>query len=321
MLAVQAKVGRDGEPPLAANVRSVQGSERQPTVRALVTGGAGFIGSHLVDRLLVDGHHATVYDKVYGGDLFDATTLGMALRGRDVVFHFAANASVRGGTDNPALDLEQNLIGTSRLLEAMRQTGVTRIAFASSSAVYGNTTVHPTPETAPFPIQTSLYAASKVAAEALISAYCHGFGMQATIFRFVPVLGEGYRRGHVYDFWRKLKADPTCIEVLGDGQQRKAYLHVSDVVEAILCGVTYRITAGQVDIFNVSGEETASVDDSLGWICEEMGVTPQRVYTYGSWAGDKPLTLLDGTKLRELGWQPKVSVRDAVVRTVRSFRE
>ncbi len=279
-------------------------------VRALVTGGAGFVGSHLVEALEARGDDVIVYDITTGGDLFDTNTLAYCMRGHDVVYHFAANANPH--KSHPTVDLEQNLLGTARVLEAMRAADVSRIVFASSSSVYGDCQVFPTPEDAPLSNQTSLYGASKMAAEGLISAYTRTFGMQATIFRFAPMLGEGYRRGHVIDFWRKLKANPDCIEVLGDGEQRRSYVYVKDAMAAVE-GIERSGT------FNVSGDETPSVNQSLDWICEVMGVHPRRVYTGDSWSGDKGLTWLDTSRLRALGWSPTISVREAVERTVRSF--
>ena len=201
--------------------------------RALVTGGAGFIGSHLVDRLLGSGGRVTVYDNlstgrrrflesaegnpaltVIVGDLFDTAGLRTAMRGHDIVFHLAANADVRMGPENPRRDLEQNTIATHNVLEAMRLTGVQRIVFASTGSVYGDPSVFPTPEDCPFPVQTSLYGAAKVAGEGLLSAYSTAFGIQAWIFRFVSILGERYQHGHVIDFYRKLRANPDEVEVL-----------------------------------------------------------------------------------------------------------
>src|SRR5262245_6660143 len=192
-------------------------------MRAFVTGGAGFIGSSLVDRLLADGHQVVAYDNFSTGqreflslavanprftlieaDLLDTRTLSASLRDVEVVFHLAASADVRFGTEHPRKDLEQNTIATFNVLEAMRANGVKRIAFSSTGSVYGEAAVIPTPETCPFPIQTSLYGASKAAGEGMIAAYCEGFGFQAWIFRFVSILGERYTHGHVFDFYKKL---------------------------------------------------------------------------------------------------------------------
>src|SRR5215468_6856498 len=220
-------------------------------MRAFVTGGAGFIGSSLVDRLLADGHQVVAYDNFSTGqreflslavgnprftlieaDLLDTRTLGASLRDVDVVFHLAANADVRFGTEHPRRDLEQNTIATFNVLEAMRANGIKTIAFASTGSIYGEATVIPTPEDAPFPVQTSLYGASKLAGEGLIAAYAEGFGMRGYIFRFVSILGQRYTHGHVFDFVRQLREDPSTLEILGDGLQRKSYLHVNDCVDA-----------------------------------------------------------------------------------------
>src|SRR5215217_4936754 len=221
--------------------------------RYFVTGGAGFIGSNLVDRLLADGHRVTAYDNLstgqrpfladaaknphfalVEGDVLDLPLLKKAVAGHEFVFHLAANADVRFGTNHPDRDLQQNTIATFNVLEAMRVNGVKRIGFSSTGSVYGEPTVFPTPEDAPFPVQTSLYGASKLAAEGLIEAYCEGFGFQGYIFRFVSVLGERYTHGHVFDFYKKLLADPTRLHVLGDGRQRKSYMYVQDCVDAML---------------------------------------------------------------------------------------
>jgi UDP-glucose 4-epimerase len=308
-------------------------------MRAVVTGGAGFIGSHLVERLLADGHAVTVYDnlstgrleflaearsragfRLVEGDLLDPARLGEALRDHDVVFHLAANADVRFGLHHPRRDLEQNTIGTFNVLEAMRAAGVRRIAFSSTGSVYGEPDAFPTPETCAFPRQTSLYGASKVAAEALISAYCEGYGFQAWIFRFVSILGERYTHGHVFDFYKKLSADPTRLEILGDGRQRKSYLYVGDCVEAMLTALGH--ARDSVNIFNLGTDEYCSVDESVGWITSHLGLSPARVYTGGSrgWVGDSPFIFLDATKIRALGWRPKLSIREGIVRTVDFLR-
>src|SRR5712692_4937671 len=156
------------------------------------------------------------------------------MQGTDWVFHLAANADVRFGTHHPRKDLEQNTIATANVLEAMRANGIRRLAFASTGSIYGEPDVFPTPEDAPFPMQTSLYGASKLAAEGLIQAYCEGFGMQGYIFRFVSILGERYSHGHVFDFYQQLAEHPEHLHVLGNGHQRKSYLYVQDCIEAIL---------------------------------------------------------------------------------------
>src|SRR6266567_5585463 len=215
-----------------------------------VTGGAGFIGSNQVDRLLATGHSVTAYDnfvtgqrefladslrhpafRLVEGDLLDLPALTRALAGHDFVFHLAANADVRFGTEHPRKDLEQNTIATFHVLEAMRANSVRRLAFSSTGSIYGEPDVFPTPEGCPFPVQTSLYGASKLAGEGLIAAYCEGFGFRGFIFRFVSILGERYTHGHVYDFYNKLLDNPNKIEVLGNGKQRKSYLYIQDCIE------------------------------------------------------------------------------------------
>ncbi len=304
-------------------------------MRCLVTGAAGFIGSTLVDRLLADGHEVAGIDnlstgqpefleaarqsarfELIQGDLLDLPILVGAMRGAELVFHLAANADVRHGTEHPRRDLEQNTIATHNVLEAMRKNGVRRIAFSSTGSVYGEPDVFPTPESCPFPVQTSLYGASKGAAEGLIGAYCAGFGMQGLIFRFVSILGERYTHGHVFDFYEKLLANPREIEVLGNGKQRKSYLHVQDCVDAImLAAERWREPIG---VFNLGTDEHCTVDDSLGWICAELGVDPVRAYTGGDrgWIGDSPFIFLDCSRIRSLGWRPTLSIRDAVRRTL-----
>jgi len=292
-------------------------SEEAPISRVLVTGGAGFIGRHLVRRLEAIGQSVTVYDLANDDDLMNRQTLTRAMASQDMVFHLAGDATVRLGTD-PRVPIEANVIATQNVLEVMRATNVQRIAFSSTSAVYGDTSTFPTPEDCPMPIQTSLYGASKLAAESLIAAYARSYDLQATIFRFAPVLGEGYHRGHLYDFWQKLKHDPTRIEVLGDGEQRRSYIYVSDVVEAVLhAGLDD--SSEPVRIFNVGHYQSCTVNESLSWLCESLNIEPERVYTGTSWVGDKRLTLLDCTRLLSLGWTPTVSIKDAVLRTVASF--
>ena len=303
--------------------------------RILVTGGCGFIGSHLVERLLRDGHAVTAYDdlssgcrsfladalgeprlRLVEGDVRDAVHLRAALADHDFVFHLAANADVRRGTEDPSRDLERNTLGTFAVLEAMRACGVGRIAFASTGSVYGEPATFPTPEDCPFPVQTSLYAASKLAGEALLAAYCSGFGFRGFVFRLASVLGERYGHGHVLDFVRQLRADPRRVEVLGDGRQLKAYVYVHDCVEAMLVAVAR--ASAPFNVFNVAGDDCCTVDESLGWICARLDVAPERRYGGGprGWPGDSPRIELDTTRLRALGWRPRLGVREAVVRTV-----
>ena len=308
-------------------------------MKAFVSGGAGFIGSNLVDRLLDVGHEVTVYDnlstgllqflgnardfdrfRLVEGDLLDEGSLSEAIAGHEFVFHLAANADVRFGTEHPRRDLEQNTIVTNNVLEAMRKNGISKIAFASTGSVYGDATVIPTPENAPFPIQTSLYAASKMAGEGLIAAYCEGFGFQSWIFRFVSILGERYTHGHVFDFYRKLKQSPSRLKVLGNGKQRKSYLYIQDCIDAILLALEK--SNESVNVLNIGVDGYCEVNDSIGWICEELRVTPKLEYTGGDrgWIGDNPFIFLDTSKIRDLGWKPKLSIKDGVLKTIQYLK-
>ena len=252
------------------------------------------------------------------GDVLDDDLLRRSLVGCDTVFHFAANADVRHGFDQPSRDLEQNTIATSVVLEAMRAAGVTRIAFASTGSVYGEPAVFPTPETCPFPVQTSLYGASKLAGEGLIQAYAHGYGFVGIVFRFVSILGERYTHGHVFDFCRSLRQDPARLRVLGNGRQEKSYLYVGDCISAMTLAIDRQLEPGTVDVYNLGTDETIVVDDSIATITAQLGVKPQLEYMGGmrGWPGDSPLIHLDCERIRALGWRPTLSIRDAIRRTV-----
>lgn len=301
----------------------------------IITGCAGFIGSSITDRLLSLGYQVTGIDnfstgqrsfladallnsrfQLIEGDLLDLDLMKETFRGGDCVIHLAANADVRFGTEHPRKDLEQNTIATYNVLEAMRANGIKRIAFSSTGSVYGEAVVIPTPEDAPFPIQTSLYGASKLAGEGLIAAYCEGFDFQSWIFRFVSILGERYTHGHVFDSYKQLRKDSTQLRVLGNGQQRKSYLYIQDCIDAILLAIEKAIE--KVNIFNLGIDAYCEVNDSIGWISETLGVDPQRYYTGGDrgWIGDNPFIFLDTVKIRALGWKPKLSIQEGVVKTI-----
>jgi len=309
-------------------------------VKAFVTGAAGFIASNLVDRLLAAGHEVTGFDnfstgqreflagacahpgfRLIEGDLLDAGAVTRAVEGCDTVFHLAANADVRFGPDHPRRDLEQNTIATSNVLEAMRTGGARRIAFSSTGSVYGEAEVFPTPETAPFPIQTSLYGASKVGAEGMISAYAAAFGFQTFIFRFVSILGERYTHGHVFDFYRQLREHPEYLDVLGNGHQRKSYLYVQDCINAILLALD-RCT-GPVNIFNLGAAGYCEVNDSICWITKALGLAPELRYAGGErgWIGDSPFIFLDCARMRALGWKPELTIEQGIIRTLEYLRQ
>jgi UDP-glucose 4-epimerase len=310
-----------------------------------VTGAAGFIGSNLVDRLLADGVAVTGWDnlttgqlrfldgavkhprfKLVRGDNLDLPALTAAMPGADFVFHLAANADIKDGWNHPRKDLEQNTIATFNVLEAMRANGVRRIAFSSTGSVYGEALVtpdRPTPETDAFPVQTSLYAASKTAGEGLISSYAEGGQLdEAYLFRFVSILGERYTHGHVFDFYQQLAAHPDHLRVLGDGRQRKSYLYVQDCIDALLHVArarTARDAKHRTQIYNLGTPEYVEVNQSIGYLCAALGLKPRLDYTGGDrgWIGDNPFIFLDTKKIQATGWKPRLTIEQGIIRTLR----
>jgi UDP-glucose 4-epimerase len=304
--------------------------------KALVTGGLGFIGSHLVDRLLRDGWRVTVLDNlltgrasnlvhqkdnkdlaVLQGDIRDAETVVDASAGCDAVFHLAAHALMRVSISDHRADLEHNIIGTMNVLESMVKNGVPDLVFASTSALYGEAKVVPTPEDYSG-IQTSLYGAAKLAGEAYASAFTQFAPVRVWAFRFGTVLGERCRRGAIWDFEHKLMKDPKELEILGDGKQRKDYLYVGDCVEGIMTG--YQKGSEKVNIFNLGLQEQTSVDELADIVIEEMRLAGvKKRYSGGTrgWVGDNPIVYLSIKKIQELGWRPKVSAADAIRTTAR----
>ena len=242
------------------------------------------------------------------------------MQGCEFVFHLAANADVRFGTDHPRRDLEQNTIVTFNVLEAMRAAGIRRIAFSSTGSIYGEPDVFPTPETAPFPVQTSLYGASKLAGEALIQAYCEGFGFQGLIFRFVSILGERYSHGHVFDFYRSLRSNRAncgCSATACSASRTS-----TSRIASTRCSWRSIGAGASVSIFNLGTDEYCQVNDSIGWIVGHLGIEPARTYTGGErgWIGDSPFIFLDTSKIRALGWRPKVSIREGIIKTLDYLR-
>lgn len=300
-----------------------------------VTGCAGFIASSLVDRLLAQGHRVTGIDnfstgqrrflegalknpefRLVKGDLLDPSAVTKALKGSQRVFHLAANADVRFGTEHPLKDFEQNTLATYHVLEAMRLQGIKDIVFSSTGSIYGESKVIPTPEESLLPVQTSLYGASKLAAEGFIEAYVEGFGFRGWIFRFVSILGERYSHGHVFDFYKQLRAHPDELFVLGNGHQKKSYLHIDDCIEAMLTAVEK--SQKRINIFNLGTEEFCEVNDSISWITGHLGLAPELTYGGGDrgWVGDNPFIFLDTARIRSLGWKPRFSIRDSVIKTL-----
>ncbi len=301
----------------------------------IITGCAGFIGSNLVDKILGQGDRVVGVDNFSTGqerflekaltnphfhliktDLLDLASLKKAFKGGQMVFHLAANADVRFGINHPEKDLQQNTIATFNVLEAMRDNSIKEIAFSSTGSIYGDSTIIPTPENAPFPIQTSLYGASKLACEGLIQAYCEGFGFQSWIFRFVSILGERYTHGHVLDFYKKILQSPNELSILGDGNQKKSYLYIQDCLDAMLFSIAQ--FHDQVNILNLGTNEYAKVNDSVAWITGHLGIKPALKYSGGQrgWVGDNPFIYLDTAKINKAGWQPQLSIKDSIIKTL-----
>ncbi|MBR9703220.1 SDR family NAD(P)-dependent oxidoreductase [Candidatus Woesearchaeota archaeon] len=303
--------------------------------KAFVTGGAGFIGSHIVDKLVELGAEVTIYDNFCTGqrkyiehhadnskvtiveaDVLDLEKLEAAIKGHDFVFHLQANADVRRGITKTRTDLEQNTIATWNVLEAMRKNGIKSIMFSSSATVYGEPSVFPTPEDYT-PLQTSLYGASKYSGEAMMQAYCEYYDMTAYIYRFVSWIGERYSHGVIFDFIKKLKANPKELEVLGDGKQQKSYLDVTDGVAGIFHGIEHGTE--RVNIFNLGHDDFMNVLDLADILVAGLGLSDVKYNMTGGsrgWKGDSPIVHLDTTKLKKLGWKPKVSIEQGIKNTV-----
>ncbi len=306
--------------------------------KALVTGGAGFIASHLVDSLLSQGKTVIVYDnfctgreeflpkqhqnlKVIRGDVLDLPTLTGAMVGCDFVFHFQANADVRGGMLHTRLDLEQNTIATWNVLEAMKINGAKGIVFASSAAIYGEPDQFPTPENHA-PQQTSLYGASKYAGEGMIQAYCEYFDMRCFSYRFVSWIGERYTHGIVFDVMKKLAKTPGSLPLLGDGTQRKSYLYVKDGVRGIMLGIEK--SAARKNVYNLGHDYFITVAEVANIIVDELGLKNVAYEFAGGkrgWLGDSPVVHLDTSRIKAHGWKPETSIEEGIRRTVRFLKE
>ena len=312
----------------------------------IVTGAAGFVGSSLVDRLLSFNHSVIGIDNFSTGfneflinarqhknfrllniNLLDFDSLLPIFINIDAVFHMAANADIRGGVANPKRDLEQNTLVTFNVLEAMRKSGTRRIIFSSTAAALGEPIVFPTPEDCAIPNQTSFYGASKMACEGLISSFCSSYGFEAYVFRFVSLLGPRYPHGHVFDFVKKLKLNPKKLEILGDGLQRKSFIHIDDCISAmLLIGNDMRpfnSKSGGYSVYHLGSSSFCTIKQSAAWICKELHLDPEFEFSGGErgWIGDSPFVFLDTTKVRALGWIPTISIEDSVKITARWLNE
>jgi len=305
-------------------------------MKVLVTGGAGFIGSHLVDRLVKEGYKVRVVDNLSSGrlknikhhidagtiefilgDLKDPQVALKAIDGVDVVFHFAANPEVRVSTTNPEIHFNENVVATFNLLEAMRKKGVRELVFASSSSVYGEPEEIPVGENAPMrPV--SVYGASKAACENLVHAYSKLYGVKAVILRYANVIGPRLRHGVVWDFINKLQKSPTELEILGDGKQIRSYIYINDAVEATV--IAWRRTDAIYEVYNVASEDWITVDEVADEVIKAMGLSNvKKVYKpvlHGvGWLGDVKKITLKIERLKTLGFKPKLNSESAVYKT------
>ncbi|HID25836.1 MAG TPA: NAD-dependent epimerase/dehydratase family protein [Thermoplasmata archaeon] len=306
--------------------------------KAFVTGGAGFIGSHLVDALASRGYSITVYDdfssgkkefithhlgkkyfKLVKADLVDEGKLEKSMMGHDVVFHLAANPDVRLGAQKPEV-AKKDITATYNLLDAMRKNDVKQIVFSSSSTVYGETPPIPLPEDYGPLLPISVYGAAKLAAEGLISSFCHTFNMQSWIFRFANVVGERGTHGVIVDFIKKLRNNPRELEILGDGKQKKNYLYVKDCVDGILFG--FNQTRDQINLFNLGSTGATEVTRIAEMVVEEMRLKDVKFnYTGGErgWKGDVPKFRFDVSKINKLGWKAKYNSDEAVRKAIQDL--
>lgn len=305
--------------------------------KMFITGGAGFIGSNLVDKLLSEGHKVTVYDNLktgklknlnqaltnkncsfIRGDMLNATKLEKSIKNHDFVFHLAANADVRGGIKNTMTDLQQGIVATHNLLEAIRKNGIQKLMYASSAVVYGEPTKFPTPENY-CPQQTSLYGASKYACEGLIQAYSNYYNVTSYIFRFVSAIGLRYPHGLIIDTLNKLKVSREHLDILGDGNQKKSYIDVQDLINAFLIGVRNSNVNNKINIYNVGGGNLLTVKEVIHIILKELKIKNIKyVFSGGKrgWPGDSPVVLLDTKKLQRLGWRQKISTPSSIRTTI-----
>lgn len=308
-------------------------------MKILVTGGAGFIGSHLVDRLIDEGNILTVYDNLSSGkkeflkghlekdnfrfaegDLLDFDRARSSMQGQETVFHLAANPDVRDSLKNPEVDLKQGTLATYNVLEAMRREGAKNIVFSSSSVVYGEAKTIPTSEDYGPLAPISLYGASKLASEGLITAYSHTFGMNSWIFRFANIVGKRGTHGILVDFLRKIDENPGKLEILGNGEQKKSYLLVEDCVKGILYG--FKNSRERINIFNLGSQDSIKVSRIAEIFVEETGLRNVKLEYRGGergWPGDVPLMMLNAEKINQLGWKAKRSSEETIKQAIRDL--
>ena len=250
-------------------------------------------------------------------DLTKLNDVKKVVKKADIVMHFAANADVRYGYKDTYRDIKQNTLVTYNILESMRLNNIKNIIFCSTGSVYGEAKNLPTPENDSFPIQTSFYGASKLAGESLIQAYCEAFNFKSWIFRFVSILGNRYTHGHVYDFLKQLNKNSNKLKVLGDGNQKKSYLHIDDCISAMIIAI--KKSKNKVNIFNLGTNEYLTVKDSIKVICKTNNLKPKIKFLGGKrgWIGDSPFIYLDCKKIRSLGWKPKFSIKESLIHTTR----
>jgi UDP-glucose 4-epimerase len=308
-------------------------------MKAFVTGGAGFIGSHLVDRLMADGAKVTVFDNLSSGkkefiaphlksagfrfvkgELLNLAEVKKGIKGHDIVFHLAANPEVRMGLEDTSLDLKQETIVSYNVLEAMRLASVRKIVFSSSSTIYGEAPLTPIAENYGPVLPISLYGAAKLACEGLVSAFSHIFGMQSWIYRFANIVGSRVTHGVIFDFITKLKLNPGELEILGDGKQSKPYLHVSDCVDGML--FSFRRASERVNVYNLGCDSETGVSDIARMLVAEMGLKDVKFrYTGGErgWPGDVARVRFNVDKMKKLGWQAKFSSDEAVRQAIKDI--
>lgn len=308
-------------------------------MKYLVTGGAGFIGSHIVDELLKKGNKVIVYDnfstgkqlfikhnlknksfKLIKGDVLDNKKINQAMRNVDFIIHLAAHADVKLGFINHDIDHVQNLETTRSVLEAMKRNNIKKIAFASTSSVYGDAKIHPTPEI--YPLEpTSLYGATKAACESYIQAYANYYNWQIFIFRFVSFIGERYTHGIIYDILKKVKRNPKRLELLSDGTPKKSSVYIKDGIRAIFKIIN--LSSDQINIYNIGHDDVLTVDEIVNIILESANIQITKKYLGGDrgWKGDNNFVYLDNRKLKRMGWVPRYSFKEGIIRTVNFLQQ